>query len=146
MKNTLLLGLFLALIARLAAAGDPAPTEVLYFDHAKVEASFGKGLPLLVNGSYKVHTSRRVTPGTVEVHEHDTDIFCVIEGSAVVVTGGTLVNPKTTEAGEIRAPSSTGGVEHRLGKGDVMVIPKGTPHWFKEVSGPMLYYTVKVTN
>ncbi len=146
MKTPALLALFLAGAAGLVAAPEPAPTEVIQFDHAKVEASFGKGLPLLVNGSYKIHTSRRVIPGIVEVHEHDTDIFCVLEGSATVVTGGTLVDPKTTETGEIRAPSSTGGVEHHLGKGDVMVIPKGTPHWFKEVSGPMLYYTVKVTH
>ena len=29
-------------------------------------------------------------------------------------------------------------------KGDVMIVPKGTPHWFKEVSGTVLYYVVKV--
>lgn len=29
-------------------------------------------------------------------------------------------------------------------KGDVVVIPNGTPHWFKEVKAPFLYYVVKV--
>ena len=28
-------------------------------------------------------------------------------------------------------------------KGDVIVVPAGTPHWFKEVSNPFLYYVVK---
>jgi glc operon protein GlcG len=32
-----------------------------------------------------------------------------------------------------------------LAKGDVVVVPNGTPHWFRDVSGPVLYYVVKVT-
>ena len=32
----------------------------------------------------------------------------------------------------------------RLKKGDVVVIPAGIPHWFKEVSPTISYLTVKV--
>jgi glc operon protein GlcG len=28
--------------------------------------------------------------------------------------------------------------------GDVVVIPNGVPHWFKEVEAPFLYYVIKV--
>jgi quercetin dioxygenase-like cupin family protein len=31
----------------------------------------------------------------------------------------------------------------KLAKGDVVVIPAGVPHWFKEVPGTVVYYTVK---
>ena len=38
----------------------------------------------------------------------------------------------------------TGGESRRLEKGDVIIVPNGTPHWFKDVSGTVLYYVVKV--
>jgi glc operon protein GlcG len=28
--------------------------------------------------------------------------------------------------------------------GDVIVVPNGVPHWFREVPGPLDYYVVKV--
>ena len=67
------------------------------------------------------------------------------EGSATFVTGGTAVEPKATKAGEMTAKSITGGVEHHLLRGDVIVIPSGVPHQFTEVSGTFLYFVVKVT-
>jgi quercetin dioxygenase-like cupin family protein len=30
-----------------------------------------------------------------------------------------------------------------LSKGDVITIPKGTPHWFKKVPKLVVYYVVK---
>ena len=127
------------------AVAEPAPTNVEVFDHAKVDEAFAKGQPLLINDRYKIMAGRHVTPGNVEVHEHDTDIFYVTEGSATFVTGGTLVNSRVEKPGEIRAEKTTGGTTHHLTKGDVIVIPKGTPHWFTEVSGTFLYFVVKVT-
>jgi glc operon protein GlcG len=88
---------------------------------------------------------RRDAPGEVEVHDRDTDIFYVLEGSANFVTGGTATEPRTTGPGETRAKSITGGEQQRLSKGDIMVIPNGVPHWFKEVTGPFVYYMVKVS-
>ena len=32
----------------------------------------------------------------------------------------------------------------RVVRGDVVIVPKGTPHWFKQVDGAFLYYVVKV--
>ena len=45
---------------------------------------------------------------------------------------------------EIRGRESRGGESRIISKGDVVVIPNGTPHWFKEVNGPISYYVVKV--
>ncbi len=145
MKIPILLAVFSFGFACLALAVEVPPTGVVQFDHAKVEGAFAQGLPLLANSSYKVSAGRRVTGGTAELHEHDTDLFYVVEGSATFVTGGTLVEPKESGPGEIRAKGITGGAERHLAKGDVIVIPKGVPHQFTAVEGTFLYYVVKVT-
>ena len=47
------------------------------------------------------------------------------------------------DAYEIRGRKITGGETREIAKGDVIIVPAGTPHWFKEVSAPFLYYVVK---
>ncbi len=118
---------------------------VAYFDKDKVAAAFAKGAPLIEISNYKVHASRREAPGMAEVHNLDTDIIYVLEGSATIVTGGTVVDGKTTAPNEIRGKEISGGDTRKLAKGDVMIVPAGTPHWFKEVTAPLLYYVVKVS-
>lgn len=145
MKNLILPALFAVGIALPVIAAEPTPTDVVLFDHTKVDGAFAQGLPLLANAHYKISAGRRVVPGNVEVHTQDTDIFYIMEGSATFVTGGTVVEPATTGPGEARGKAITGGTTRHLQKGDVIVIPKGVPHWFTEVSGPFLYFVVKVT-
>lgn len=128
-----------------SAADEAHATGVIHLDHEKVAAAFAKGGPLLATNNFKIQAGHRTAPGEVEVHDHDTDIFYVLEGSATFVTGGKVVEPKVTGPGETRAKEITGGQEQHLVKGDVIVIPKGVPHWFKEVNGPLLYYVVKVS-
>jgi glc operon protein GlcG len=119
---------------------------VLYFDQTQVSASFLKGAVLLdgMNRNYMVNTSRRDKPGQAEIHTLDTDIIYVIDGAATFVTGGTAIAPKEIEPNEIRGSEIEGGDTRRLVKGDVIIVPNGTPHWFKEVGGAFLYYTIKV--
>jgi mannose-6-phosphate isomerase-like protein (cupin superfamily) len=143
--KTLLALLAPALVMLLIAAAPSEKQGVIHLDHEKVAAAFAKGGPLLATNNFKVQAGRRIEPGEVEVHDHDTDIFYIVEGSATFVTGGKAVETRTVGPGETRAKSITGGVEQKLNKGDVIVIPTGVPHWFKEVSGPFLYYVVKVT-
>jgi glc operon protein GlcG len=120
-------------------------SAITYFDKDRVAAAFAKGIPLIEVNNYKVHASRREAPGMAEVHNLDTDIIYVLEGSATIVTGGTVVEGKTTAPNEIRGKEISGGDTQRLIKGDVMIVPAGTPHWFKEVNAPLLYYVVKVS-
>jgi quercetin dioxygenase-like cupin family protein len=121
-------------------------SPVLFFDSTQVSASFSKGAVLLNgdNRNYMVHTSRREGPGQAEVHSLDTDIIYVMEGTATFVTGGAAVNAKEIAPNEIRGSRIDGGETHQLSKGDVIIVPNGTPHWFKEVNGAFLYYTIKV--
>jgi len=90
-----------------------------------------------------VHASRREKPGMAEIHTKDADIVYVLDGAAALVTGGTAVDARVTEPDELRGSSIIGGEVHELKKGDVIIVPAGVPHWFKEVSNPFLYYVVK---
>ena len=127
--------------APVPAAADP----VTYYRAENVAKSFAQGAVLFAQDrNYMIHTSRRVMPGMAEVHAKDTDLIYVIEGSSTFVTGGNVVAGSTTAPDEIRGSSIDGGETRALAKGDVIIVPAGTPHWFKEVRGPFLYYTIKV--
>ena len=132
----------IAFCASLAISDASSP--VTYIPADRVNAAFAKGAVLVNNGNYMVHASRRDTEGQVEVHVKDADIIYMLEGTTTFITGGEVVGGRTTAADEIRGTSVRGGESRTLTKGDVIVVPKGTPHWFKEVSGPVLYYVVKV--
>ncbi|HVZ72748.1 MAG TPA: heme-binding protein [Polyangia bacterium] len=134
-------------LAAIAAAALPtaSPTaEVRLIDRGRVAAAFKKGEPLVETGDYKVHASHRDGSGKSEVHTEDTDILYVLSGSATLVTGGQMIDPVTVEAGEIRGAGIRGGDRRQLAAGDVVIVPKGTPHWFEKVPGPIDYYAVKV--
>ena len=140
---------FAVTIAVVAAVGvglarPHASSNVTYIPADQVKAAFAKGAVLINNGSYQVHASRREEAGQVEVHVKDADIIYMLEGTTTFVTGGTMVGGKTTAPDEIRGSNVQGGETRTLTKGDVIIVPKGTPHWFREVSGPVLYYVVKV--
>ena len=132
--------------AKMSGAMQISKPPVLFFDSRQVSASFSKGAVLLdgTNRNYMVHTSRRDNPGLAEIHTLDTDIIYVMEGTATFVTGGTAIEAKEIAANEIRGSRIEGGDTRQLVKGDVIIVPNDTPHWFKEVSGGFLYYTIKV--
>jgi glc operon protein GlcG len=125
---------------------------VTYIESQKVSASFTKGAVLVGEDenmmhaarNYMVHASHRDKAGVVEIHEQDTDIVYVLKGSAQLITGGTPVGTKTIAPHELRAPTVNGGEMRKLVPGDVVIIPNGVPHWFKEVEAPFDYYVVKV--
>ncbi|MGQ0811702.1 MAG: heme-binding protein [Nitrospiraceae bacterium] len=128
------------------------PLPVTYIESEKVTSSFQKGAVLVGEDenmmhaarNYMVHASHRDKSGVVEIHEFDTDIVYVLKGSAILVTGGMPVGTKTIAPHEFRASEVTGGETRTLVSGDVIIIPNGVPHWFKEVTAPFDYYVVKV--
>lgn len=128
----------------LEAAIKPTAPAVTYLPGNQVSQAFVKGMPLIRAVNYKVDASHRNEPGLVEVHTRDTDIIYMLEGAATLVTGGTLVDAKTIAPEEIRGRESQNGESRVITKGDVIVVPNGTAHWFKEVKGPINYYVVKV--
>ena len=144
-SKRILLLLSSLLVLTALAADKPAGFGVIHLDHQKVAETFAQGGTLLTTNNFKVMALRRDKPGEVEIHDADTDIFYVLEGSANLVIGGTATDPRKTTSGEIRAKSINGGESRRVTRGDVVVIPNGVPHWFNEVNGTFLYYMVKVS-
>jgi mannose-6-phosphate isomerase-like protein (cupin superfamily) len=95
-------------------------------------------------GSFTMLTVRNANGGA-ELHEHYADIFFVVDGEATLTSGGTVVDAKTTAPGEIRGSSVSGGVEQKLGKGDVVHISPNTPHQLSIPKGKTFtYFVVKV--
>lgn len=112
----------------------------------KVAASLAAGGSFLETPEYRVGMARREGPGDAEVHDIDTDIFYVFDGTATLVSGGELVEPRTVAPNEHRASSTRGGEARTVTKGDIIVIPRTVPHWFNEVSeAPFVYLVVKST-
>jgi quercetin dioxygenase-like cupin family protein len=132
------------LTAGLLAIAADAPQKVTYVGHDKVAAAISKGGPLVAAPDLTVTGSHRDKAGQVEVHEKETDVIYIIEGDATFVTGGTVVGQKQTRPGQFLGTDVQGGETHTLTKGDVIVVPAGIPHWFKEVPKSVNYYVVKV--
>ena len=141
MKQVFLAGALIVFAGVLFAAQSPG---VSYVSADKVAAALAKSGSLATAPGLTVSGNHRQGPGQVEVHDTETDVFYVVEGTATIVTGGTMVGGKQTAPGQHRGTDVKGGETRHLQKGDVMVIPAGIPHWFKEVSPTINYFTVKV--
>jgi len=89
MKFALLLAALASGLICKVMADDSPSTGVIQIDNQKVAATFAKGGMLIQTNNYKVMAGHRVEPGEVEIHEKDTDVFYITEGSATFVTGGT---------------------------------------------------------
>ena len=120
------------------------PAAVHYIGHDKVAEVMSKGGPIVSDPGLVVLAQRRQA-GEVEYHDHTNHVFVMVEGEAMLVVGGTMVNAKRTAPDQMRAPSVEGGTTYHLSKGDVITIPAKTPHWFKEVpTKTVAYYAVNI--
>ena len=63
-----------------------------------------------------------------EYHEGRDHIFQILDGTTLYELGGTPKNAHSTKPGEWLAPTSEGATSLTLHKGDMLVIPRGTPH------------------
>ena len=63
-----------------------------------------------------------------EVHDASDDIYYVLDGEATLMLGGELVEPNETAPGEWRSKMGTGCQRVAIKKGDLIVVPRGTPH------------------
>jgi len=128
--------------AQQPARGAPPPqplTMSKYLSHDTV-AGCSKAGTFVNTPEYIVQCSNRTGPGVVEIHTKETDVIYVIDGTATFVTDGKALNVTATNPLQPRGTDIQGGEVHRLTKGDVIVVPAGQAHWFKEVPSAVSYY------
>ena len=136
-------GVSLAAAAFLMAAESGGPAT--YMAGAKITELFaGKGGPIAKGSDFVFSANQRKANGQVEVHDKETDVFHIVDGEATFVTGGKVIALRQTRPLQWTGDGIEGGVTHHLRKGDVITIPAGTPHWYKEVPKRIDYTVLKV--
>ncbi|HET9704053.1 MAG TPA: cupin domain-containing protein [Vicinamibacterales bacterium] len=103
-----------------------------------------------------VHRTKLDKPAAASVAEHDhvSEVYHVISGSATLVTGPDLVDaqrrPATNENVRLlngpgsNATSIRNPVTHQLKAGDAIIIPAGTGHWFTKIDDHITYLMIRV--
>jgi mannose-6-phosphate isomerase-like protein (cupin superfamily) len=120
------------------AAQTPAPEKFQLFTADKL-AEAGKTLQITPGSENLVQsaalplslvltTEVNKSAKEFEYHEGRDHIVQIVEGSTVYEVGGTPRSPRKTKPAEWLAPASEGSTTLTLHKGDMLVIPRGTPH------------------
>ena len=154
----LLITLTMVSFAAGAQAQEPLPaTDVTA---AQMEA-FLKALPrneindlpvrVVDVGGYKVGVfgvfRPKTDPGDAIAHETRTsEVYYILEGGGTLVTGGKIVNPKPVPANRSAGPRGEkieGGVTRHVSKGDLIIIPGRTPHWWSSLDGDLNYMIIR---
>jgi mannose-6-phosphate isomerase-like protein (cupin superfamily) len=91
---------------------------------------------IVTDSRYQANIVHRSKPAGAISHPEGSEIHYIIEGSGTMVTGGTFNRSGKTV-------TIDGGVTRHVAKGDTVVIPAGTPHWYKEVDGSITYLEVR---
>ena len=76
-----------------------------------------------------------------EWHEGRDHVFQIVEGATVYELGGTPKNGRNVKPMEWLAPESEGASRVELKKGDVLVVPRGTPHR-RMTAGKVTFYLI----
>jgi quercetin dioxygenase-like cupin family protein len=99
-----------------------AQSKSVYVSHDKVNAALARGGTLVTDPKVRVAGAHLTKPGPLETQK-DTAIIYVTDGGGVF---------------------SAGSHSQNLTKGDVIVVPAGTPQSFTSVSPSISYYLVTV--
>ena len=142
--------LLVALLALMAAGQTPGMTPATYLSEADLAAALTKAAetapdmhtaPVKNSDHYRINIVRRTRPQGAIAHPDGTEVHHIIEGAATFVTGGAIVRPSA--GGRSGNATIEGGQSRRVAKGDVILIPAGTPHWYKDLDGTITYLEVR---
>jgi mannose-6-phosphate isomerase-like protein (cupin superfamily) len=152
-----ILGITIALVTAAAAlAQAPAPVTKTFSSAADVAALIAKakserkeGQPLVLERilqvpPYNANLEYRASVGPAAIHENEAEMFYVIEGSGTMVTGGKLANEKRTNASNLTGTGIEGGTSREVSKGDFIMVPDNTAHWFSAINGYIVLMTLHV--
>src|SRR5262252_2835308 len=105
---------------------------------AKSERKEGQALlaqPIVQLAPYNVSLEYRAAVANAAVHEKEAELFYVVDGAATMVTGGKLTAETRTNAENLSGTGIEGGVSRHIAKGDFIMVPENTPHWFSAIDG-----------
>jgi mannose-6-phosphate isomerase-like protein (cupin superfamily) len=108
---------------------------------ARVDRKEGQALlsqSMIQLAPYNVSLEYRASVANAAVHETEAELFYVVDGSAMLVTGGKLKEEKRTNAANLSGTGIDGGVSRHVSKGDFIMVPEGTPHWFSAIDGTVV--------
>src|ERR1019366_2223573 len=94
------------------------------------------------------HRSKASLAGQASYEHTDiTEVYYIVSGSGVLLTGGTIENVKPPSSGSPSGPTASGGkilngVSRKVGPGDVIVIPPNTPHIFSSMDSDQVVYVL----
>jgi len=94
--------------------------------------------PVAISDRHRINLIKRTKAAGAVAHEGFAELHHIIEGSGTLVTGGTIA--RTTGRG---AATIQNGVSRHVGPGDVIVIPPGMAHWYKDLDGTITYLEVR---
>src|SRR5262249_6375870 len=93
-------------------------------------------------------------PDSVAEHHQVSEVYHVIDGTAMLVTGPDIIGavPRPADAATVKllnGPGSNGasvrnGTTHQLKPGDVVIIPAGTGHWFTKIDDHITYLMIRI--
>jgi mannose-6-phosphate isomerase-like protein (cupin superfamily) len=139
-----------------AAAQPDAATMNTFSSSADVQALLAKAKAehkegqvmvaehILSLAPYTANLEYRPIDGAVAVHEKEAEMIYVIDGGGTLITGGTVVGEKRTNATNLSGTAIDGGTMRTIAKGDFAIIPEGTPHQFKPANGALVLMTLHV--
>jgi mannose-6-phosphate isomerase-like protein (cupin superfamily) len=108
---------------------------------AKVDRKEGQALlaqSMIQLPPYNVSLEYRSAVANAAVHDREAELFYVVDGSAMLVTGGKLKDEKRTNAENSNGTGIEGGASRHVAKGDFVMVPEGTPHWFSAIDGTIV--------
>lgn len=100
-------------------------------------------------GIFGVFRPKSAPPTAILHQTRVTEIYYILEGAGVLVTGGTLRKPATAGPStlgnwtDVGSDGIDGGVSRRIAKGDVVVIPGGVPHMWASLESDITYLIVR---
>jgi mannose-6-phosphate isomerase-like protein (cupin superfamily) len=143
MFKTILLGLVVACGSLHAADGVIQNSAEITAALSKAAANRGMKLaPVSIADQHQINVVNRVSPGTPLTHPGNSELHYIIDGAGTLVIGGEIIRPAGAAKGGAGAVIEGGETRH-VTKGDVVFVPTGMPHWYKEVEGTITYLEVR---
>jgi mannose-6-phosphate isomerase-like protein (cupin superfamily) len=157
----IVMGIFLLLIASSATAQAPmVATDITaaqvqaFIKDAPRDRNSDRPMRVVDAGGYRVgifgvFRPKNTAPAATMHQTNVAEVYYMLDGAGVLVTGGTLRKPSTPRPStlgdwtDVGSEGIDGGASRRIAKGDVVIIPGGVPHMWASLEGDITYLIVR---